>query len=242
MADSRAFTSSYRRAADFADAALLTIGGVDLIFEMRIHGTKEACQTAARSFTKSFHAMRSQDRNRSAGAKKEREKLGYDPAVSNILSPYDVLDCVTKPLEDGSYMVSLVKGNDVSNSILAIDRATGKPLETLGSGVSLYVKLIRKFLEHRADFTIEDFDALTHECSIWLEENKDNPNVPKVQWYVMNDVRREDFRPLTKAPQGTAHTPPTPIINSPHDSLAFSMKDMEDFGKTDGVDTPSTEG
>lgn len=249
MAEARAFTSAFREASIIADRALATRGGMDIVYDIAKFGSAAAAKSAARSFTQTFAAMRAQDRKRTHKYKSERAELnGADPALTYAQSPYDKLQCSGRPRGDGSYIISLVRAEEVTNSLTFIDRESGLPLDDMGATKNNRLALLDKFFNHRHMFTREDFDELVELDALFIARNVANmtPNFLTTPWAEWNGIRREDFpsisEPVTMQRPAIKTERPTPpgeegkprnsegaIINSQHDVANVSLDDLGDW-------------
>lgn len=148
----RTYSPNFDAVTQAADAAVAAPDGVTLQFLTSALGSMDGCRFAARSFQKSFTALRARARKLS-----QRDEL-----YSNKRGPYDGLVCQLQPLaDDTGWIVSLIPSRIVLSQLNIIDNATGLPLTEFGTHQDRKLALFNKAQNQRDAFTEEDWTELT---------------------------------------------------------------------------------
>ncbi len=220
----RAWSANFESVSRAADLALTLPKGIFLEFTLNDFPTPEACKHAARSFQKSFTALRARERRRAELALHENSRTSV-PIISSARGQYCGLSCVPEPKEDGSWIVRLIPAQLHMANMRIRNADTGEEIEMFNpdeAELGTLISLSMKPIEERA-FTQEQWKRTT-ELDIKL-----NPGRKRNERWNF-DMKGNDWRPESSCfdyrGDGLKRNAEGAIINSEYDVANVSAEDM----------------
>jgi hypothetical protein len=155
MPAARAYSANFSSVTEIANAALHSEEGMRITFLASELGDMEACARAARSFQKSFTALRARARVRNEKALGERAER-----YTSATGIYDKLACMTNKLPDlTGWYVDLLPSTHVLSRFTITDIKTGLPAAQFTAEHNEWDLLARK--SQKFTLTQWEWDRLT---------------------------------------------------------------------------------
>ncbi len=162
MVAPRTYSPNFDTVTQAADAALNDPDGITIRFKLDTLGSMEACRLSARSFQKSFTALRARANRLSNTSARDTNKTGI----------YSKLICQVLPMgDDSGWMVNLLPARVVLSTLDIISNSTGLPITSFGAKQDERTKLTEKSVFQPSEFTAEDYDRLTQLDAAWRADN-----------------------------------------------------------------------